>query len=292
MNILFVVNPIAGKKKAMGLIPKIKETMDKTDITYKITTTEKPMEATEITVKGLKEGFDTVVAVGGDGTINEVTNGIVKVGRGTLGVIPGGTGNDLSRTLGISPNVEEALASIIRGKTKSIDIGQANGKMFTNVASMGLDAEIARNTEGLKKFFKGKAAYIASLLKTIISYKTKKLSIVLDDKKIQRDILLIAVGNGRYYGGGMEICPMASIDDGFFHVCTISKINKIKLLFIFPSVFKGKHGKYKKYVEFHKAKSVKIILEEKAYVNVDGEVFEAREEITFDTSNTRIEILI
>lgn len=101
MSICFVVNPIAGRSRAKRLIPYIKQKMDETNVKYKIIETTRPKEAIEITKNVLKDGFDVVVAVGGDGTINEVMLGIVETGRGILGIIPGGTGNDLARTLNI-----------------------------------------------------------------------------------------------------------------------------------------------------------------------------------------------
>lgn len=291
MSVCFVVNPVAGKNRAKSLIPYIRDRMEKTNIKYKIIATTRPKEAIEITKNGLKDGFDIIVAVGGDGTINEVMIGIVEMGKGILGIIPGGTGNDLARTLNIPENAKDALDLIINRKVKSIDLGYADGKPFLNVASIGFDAEIVKNTEKIKKFVKSKFAYTVGLLVTLVSYKYKKIRIKLDDREISDEILLIAVGNGKYYGGGMVICPDAVEDDGLFGICFIKKIPKLKLLILFPSIFKGRHGKFRKYVQFYKSKEVKINIHNPTNLNIDGEVFDVDDEIKFTIKKGSVEVI-
>ncbi|WP_352418384.1 diacylglycerol kinase family protein [Proteiniborus sp.] len=290
LKILFIVNPIAGTDRAKKLIPLIEEKMDKTNIKYSIVTTTKPREATEITIKGLEDGFDSIVAVGGDGTINEVTMGIVQKGYGTLGIIPGGTGNDLARSLNIPLDPEEALYSLLSGTKRYIDFGRINGSLFLNVASMGLDAEIVKRTEKIKKIVKSSFAYTISLIITLIVYKSKKLIIELDKETIEIDAMLTAVANGKYYGGGMKICPMALLDDGYFHVVVVRKVSKLKLLTLFPSVFKGTHVNLTDFVKVFKSKKVKLRFNKELLLNIDGEVVTAKDEVTFITDERKIEL--
>lgn len=284
------MNPIAGTDRAKKLMPLIKKNMDKTNIDYSIVLTSKPQEATNLTIKGLEDGFDSIVAVGGDGTINEVAMGIVEKGHGTLGVIPGGTGNDLARSLGIHLDPEEALYSLLSGVKKSIDIGRINGRMFLNVASMGLDAEIVKRTEKVKKVFKGSIAYTISLIITLIVYKSKKLTIELDNETIEIDAMLAAIANGKYYGGGMKICPMAILDDGYFHVVVVKKLNKLKLLTLFPLVFKGTHVNLTDLVKVYKSKRVKLKFDKELLLNIDGDVITAKDEVSFVTDERIIEM--
>lgn len=291
-KILFIINPIAGKGKAEEVIPIINEVMEKSKKKYKIVKTKKPKDAINISISGIKEGFSTIVAIGGDGTINEVASGLVMLGKGTLGIIPAGTGNDLARTLNIPFNPREALNVILNNKISAIDIGFANEKFFINLASVGFDSEIVKNTEAIKKVIKGKFAYTIGLLKTLLTYKGKKLKIKIDNKELERDILLLAVGNGKYYGGGMKICPMASMDDGLFHVCIIKNISKLKLFFLFPLVFKGKHLKFKKYVEIHKTKNVEIISLDRAYLNVDGEIYDFKVNSKFSILKRGLNVIV
>jgi len=291
VRILFIVNPIAGTDKAKSLIPLINYKMNEAGLDYKIITTSKPKEAIQITRNGIKDGYDFLAAVGGDGTINEVAMGIMLEGHGILGIIPGGTGNDLARSLNIPIDPEAAIDLLIKGKERSIDIGTTKQKLFLNVGSVGFDSEIVKNTEAIKKYVKSKFAYTIGLLKTLLTYKFKKIKIELDNIVLEKSILLVAVGNGNYYGGGMKICPMAIIDDGYFHVCVINKINKLKLFSLFPLVFNGRHQTKEKYVEFYKSKHVKISFDEKMYLNLDGEIFYIEKELFFSIGDKKIDII-
>ncbi len=293
MSLLFIINPTAGKNKARKSIPIIKKIMNKTGKKYKIMITDKPKHATSIAYEALSDGYyNTVIAVGGDGTVNEVARGVLRAGCGTLGVIPAGTGNDLARTLNIPEQLENSIELIIENRTKKVDVGQVNKNLlFTNVASIGFDSEVLKSTEIIKRKFKGEITYTLGLLKTLFTYKSKQMEIKLDDIVIKDKILLAAVGNGKYYGGGMKICPHADIEDGVFDICIVKDISKLKLLFIFPAVFKGIHGKYKKYVSFYKSSSVNINTTDKALLNVDGDLFNVDNNTTFILNKKQLNII-
>ncbi|RKD31671.1 diacylglycerol/lipid kinase family protein [Thermohalobacter berrensis] len=291
MKVLFVINPIAGRHRSQSIIPIIKEKMKNKDIEYKIITTKAPKDAVSITKYGLKSGFNIITAVGGDGTINEVATGILSVGHGTLGIIQGGTGNDLAKTLNIPKEPHKAIDLILKGKTKVIDIGSVNGRPFLNVASIGVDSQIAQNIENIKKYFRGKTAYTLGFLKTIFSYKHKKLKVKVNNNIIDRKVLLIAIGNSKYYGGGMEICPDSIIDDGNFDICIVNEMPKYKVVTLFPSVFKGEHLKYKKYVEYFRVKSLEIEVLDKAYLNLDGETYPISEKLLFSIYNKKLNVI-
>lgn len=273
MKVLFVVNPVAGKGLAAKVVPQIKAAMDELkDVTYDMIFTEKPGHATDIARKAAKDGMDIVFAVGGDGTVNEVMNGLVNTGS-ALAVIPGGSGNDFIRSLGITGNTNSIIHETIQGEKKKIDIGYINGRYFINISSAGFDAEVVLATQKAKKFFlSGSTAYIAGLIKTIFTNKPRNVSITMGDTKIMEKVLLMAVANGKYYGGGMMAAPDAILDDGEFDICVIRKMPKIKLLMLFPQFMKGKHKKFKE-VTFYRAEKISIECEKPMAVNVDGEVF-------------------
>lgn len=291
MKILFVINPEAGKNKSQDIAFSIREKMKFSNIEFDIVKTTEPGEAIDISKKGLIDGYDTIVAVGGDGTVNEVAMGLILSGHGNLGIIPMGTGNDLVKSLDISMNPEEAIDVILRGKSKSINVGRANNKPFLNVASIGLDAEVVKNTLRVKKYIRGKFAYIIGLIMTLFSYKHKRILMELDELSIERNALLVAVGNGKYYGGGMKICPDANLEDDYFHICLIKKISKLKLLFIFPSIFNGKHLKYTNYVTIYKAKKISIQCQDEMYLNIDGEVTNAKDKVQFCMSDKNVNVI-
>lgn len=291
MNILFVINPVAGKNKSNDIISLIKDSMKKSNVNYAIKVTKAPKEATFICEEGLKRGYDTIVAVGGDGTINEVAQGILSTGYGKLGIIPMGTGNDLAKSLELPMNPQLAIDKILQSKIEKIDVGKVEEKFFLNVGSIGLDSEIVKTSEKVKKYFKGKISYVIALLLTLINYKSKKVTIELDNDKIEENILLVAIGNGRYYGGGMKICPTADLKDNEFEICVIRKISKFKLLLIFKSVFRGNHIKYKEYVKIYRSSKVGIKSKDNLYLNIDGEVFNTNSSVLFSMYDSKINII-
>lgn len=267
---LFIINPIAGSGKAKGYEAYIEEYMHNTNIDYKVIFTTRPKEATEMVINNPE--YLTCIAVGGDGTVGEIANGILKRGYGVLGIIPAGTGNDLSKSLLISEDIGEAFKKIIDRKIKEIDLGRVDDIYFFNIASLGFDAEVVRHTDKIKRVIKGKTAYILGVLTSLLVYKSRNMNIEVDGEKILRRATLVAIGNGAYYGGGMKILPMAKLDDGELDVCIVKDVSNLKILFLFPSIFKGQHIKYKKYVEFYRGKEIKAKVEGEMYLNIDGEI--------------------
>lgn len=291
MNILFIVNPIAGKNKSTDVSSLIRKKMKEVNVKYKIEVTKSHRHAVSITKAGLKEGYEVMVAVGGDGTINEVAEGILSTRSGVLGIIPMGTGNDLAKSLGLSMNPNDAIDTILNEKIQKIDIGRVDNKTFLNVGSIGFDTEVAKNSEKIKRIFKGRLSYMFGVLATLFTYKSKTISIELDNDSFEQEILLVAVGNGKYYGGGMKICPTAELKDNYFDICVIKKISKLKLLFIFPSVFKGEHLKFSKYVKMYKSSMVKIETNDNLYLNIDGEVYDFKGSNTFSMNEDKIDVI-
>lgn len=289
-RILFIINPVAGGGKAKDIIPLIKEIMDKHNREYDMILTKEPKEAIELGAKN-SELYEIIVAVGGDGTINEVAKGILKSGKGTLGIIPGGTGNDMIKSLGIPSDPIEALEILNIGFKKYIDIGKIDNYSFFNIASVGFDGEVMLNHDKIRKTIKGKSSYIIAIIYTLLSYKKKNININIDGEVLNEDIILLAVGNGKYYGGGLKILPMAKIDDGYFHICVISRLSTLKTLFLFPSIFKGNHLKYKKYVKIYKAKSIEIKSEQRLSINIDGEISPEKQMIQFNMADLKLNVV-
>ena len=288
---LFIINPTAGGGKAKIFETYIEKYMSNTNINFKVLYTTKPKEATEMVINHLN--YDTCIAVGGDGTVLEVANGILKRGFGVLGIIPAGTGNDFSKSLLITRDTEAAFNKIINRKIKKIDIGQVEGSYFLNIASLGFDAEVVRHTDKIKKAIKGKTAYILGVLTSLLVYKSNHMIITIDGQEIRRKATLVAIGNGSYYGGGMEIIPMAKVDDGQLDICIIKDINNLRILLLFPSIFKGKHIRYKKYVEFHRGTNIKVKIKGEIYLNIDGDISPVSDrDIDFNIGNEKIDVIV
>lgn len=291
-KIIFVVNPVAGGGRAKGLIPKIKEQMHSRTTDYEIVISQKPKDAIEIAKDALNKGYENLVAVGGDGTVNEVALSILESGRGILGIIPSGTGNDLARSLKIPFDPEQALNTIWAGQYKKIDVGMVNGRPFLNIASIGFDSAVVKNTEKIKKRVKSKLAYIIGILVTLIGFKDIKVKLQTDDQTIDENLLLVAVGNGKYYGGGLKVLPMAIVEDGYFHICIVKKMPKLQFLLLLPTIIKGNHVRLTKYVQIYKTKKAQIDIYDRAYLNMDGEIKDAGGRILFTIVAKKLPVFV
>lgn len=269
--IAFIVNPAAGNGRAYKMIPKIEKVMKERNIEYELFITKYPGDGTRLAEEASRSGFDIIAAVGGDGTVHEVINGINNPDV-VLGIIPLGTGNDFARYFHIPKNVDKALEILLNGKIKSIDSAVIN-KYITcnNIANIGIDADVAVEVAKFKKFLSGIFAYTLSLINVLIKYKPYSIIIDIDGKKIKRNIMLVAFGNCSFYGGGFKILPGANPDDGYIDVIIVNEINKLKLLLLLPMAIFGKHTTLK-CVETYRAERIHVSIEKKVAMCVDGEV--------------------
>jgi diacylglycerol kinase (ATP) len=271
MKLLFIVNPIAGKGYTVKAVPIIEDFCRNRGIEYSIQLTRGPGDATNI-AKDQSRGYSAVIAAGGDGTVLEVANGLTETDI-PLGILPLGSGNDFARAMNITvgfSRLEEAL-SIITGKAPSlVDLARFNGRVFLNVASVGFDAEIVRGLHQIKRFVKGKAAYLISVFIRLLTYKPKDINLSIDGKCISAKIFLTAVCNGISYGGGLLVNPNGSTTDGMLDVILIKPVPRYMVPFL---LFKFAKGKYLDlpFVTTFKCKEVKISSNESLAVNVDGE---------------------
>ncbi len=289
MKYVVIVNPCAGKGRARKVIPIICEVMKASGEAFEIWQTTRPGHAVELAKKAAQLGVEVVVAVGGDGTVFEVVNGIVHTGV-ILGIIPTGTGNDLARSLHISKDTTHAIQQILSGTPKKIDLGIANGKYFINVASIGIDAEIAAWTKQTKKFLSGSSAYIVSMIKNIITYKPIHMKFTIDGQCFEQETLLAAICNGKYYGGGVRIAPNAILDDGLFEICIIERLTKWKTLRLFPTVFFGKHIKFKE-VKIYKGHEITVEFTGDTKLNLDGDLFKVSSSVLFHVEHQTVKII-
>ncbi|MDN5331439.1 MAG: hypothetical protein PWP45_664 [Tepidanaerobacteraceae bacterium] len=267
MKAFFVVNPTAGKKRALKIWNHLKPLID---FHYEFALTEGPGNATEIARQALRAGYEKIVAVGGDGTVREVVQALSHR-KASLGVIPAGTGNDFVRSVGIPSDPKKALEVLKSGKVRCIDLLRAGDSFFINVAGAGLDAEVADAVNKSARFFNGTVTYVVQLIKVLAASTPRHVTIEIDGKTVKRRAWLVSVGNARYYGGGMMICPDALVDDGFLDVCIVNEISKVELLRFLPSVFSGKHKNHPAY-EVLRGKKVKIKFNPPAKVHVDGDI--------------------
>lgn len=272
-KILFIINPVAGNGKGKDQIQVIHQYMSVLALDYSLKISNKIGNVTEITAWGCENGFTDIVTVGGDGTFVEAVNGVDLETDVRLGLIPSGTGNDFARVLNMPKDVASCLDIIVEGRTKLVDVGLINQQRFINASCMGIDGEIILDTDRIKDKIKGTTAYVLSTLKALTNYKAKKVVINIDGQEMMREIILVAIGNGKYIGGGMKVTPDAEIDDGLFDICIVNKLSKAKLIMLFPSIFKGNHIAIKPTVEMYRGKEVHVeAIEDRLLINADGNI--------------------
>lgn len=291
MKHIFIVNPVAGKGKGMKYIEKVRPLLDE-KLDYIIVETKGKGHATELANLYAAREECIIYAVGGDGTINEVMNGIVGTSS-KLAIVPTGSGNDFIRGVYPKYKIERLLEGLIKGKASYVDIGRINEKYFLNVASVGLDAEIAKNVVYFKKlkFIGGSLAYLLSIAKTLLGYECNLIKIKLDGEEIWTDkSLLLAIANGKYYGGGIPIAPSAKVDDGQLNICLVKELGIVHILPIIPKLFLAKHEEAKD-VQVFKATSIEVEGDKALNINIDGEIIKERN-INIEIIPRGIEIII
>lgn len=257
MKYAFIINPASGKTDYDKIKQNIMKTLENEN--YEIYETKAPKEATEIASRFKNEENIIVYSVGGDGTLNEVVNGIAE-GKCKLGIIPTGSGNDFYRTL------KEAQTENVR-----LDLGKVNGRYFINIASVGMDAETCNNANKIKSKIKLHSSYYLALIHTFLTFKSKSLKLKIDKNVYAGDYIIAAICNGKYYGGGFKIAPVASFDDNQFDIYLVSKAGKLKLIKILLALLKSEHEKYNE-VRKYTGKNITITSENNLIINIDGEI--------------------
>ena len=282
---LVVVNPNAGNRKGKKDWEKISYFLNQQDLSYTERFTSRKGHAIHLTLEGIEAGFRKIIAVGGDGTLNEVVNGILTnsfcSSRDiTIGLIPVGTGNDWGRMFGIYPDYEKAIKVITEGKVMLHDAGivyfneggEKKHRYFINIAGLGFESLVVRRSNFQKdKGYNSKAIYLLNLLISLLSYKNCKTEIVIDGKKITKDVFSINVGNGRYCGGGMRQTPEALPDDGLLDVTVIREIGKIEIIRNLKMLYDGSILSHPK-VDGYRCKNITVNSESIMFAEADGEL--------------------
>jgi len=250
-----------------------------------IALTEAPTHATVIAVNALKDGYNRIIAVGGDGTFNEVVNGFFENDEAinpdaVLGLISAGTGADFIKTIGLPVDWTEAIKKIKNDRKKKIDLGlieyfmednSPKKRYFINVAGAGISGSVVKKVNSTSKILGGFASFLAGTISTVLEYQNKRTEIIFDDQlKIEKITNNVIIGNGKFIGGGMKVLPDALPDDGFFDVLIIGDISKFEFFENVPKIYKGTHLENPK-LDLRRAKTVQINSSEKILLDIDGE---------------------
>ncbi|NOW96323.1 diacylglycerol kinase family protein [Mucilaginibacter sp. SG564] len=263
---LFIINPISGGKKKDGVPDLIDQNIDKAVFDATIVFSDGVSHARIIALEAVGK-YDIIVAVGGDGTVNEIASAIV--GSDTaLGIVPYGSGNGLARFLGVPMSPNQAIQALVKGNAETIDSGTVNGQPFFNMAGMGFDAHISEVFSHGKK--RGFISYIKSSIEEISRYGEQQYHIEIDGKVYERNAFMLSIANSSQYGNNAHISPKASVQDGLLDVCLIRKFP----LWRFPEMgirMLTKTSESTSYVEIIRGKQINVTRQTEGPIHLDGE---------------------
>jgi YegS/Rv2252/BmrU family lipid kinase len=280
---VFIVNPIAGNGFAKSIVPKLAAMIKKHNIPGEIIFTKRSGHASELSEQYFKNGTDYIIAVGGDGTFNEVCRPLVNKSNVIVGIIPAGTGNDFIQILGFRNRFEDADWDIFfRRETIGLDAGLCNGKIFLNGMGLGFDAQVAAEnyTEPGKVKRGSKYKYIWHIVKTLLFFREKKMTVKSDSGKQVTDCFINTIAIGRRFAGGFFLTPKAIANDGLLDVCMIKKLSLTERFSILLKVPKGSHISDKR-VNYYQTPGINLEFPAMVPFHVDGELnFADRFEVT------------
>ena len=267
-KIFLVINKFAGHGKQRHR--KIEEVISwlKTNIgTVEFAYTNHPGHATELAAKAASDNFNMVVAVGGDGTVNEVAQGLIGTST-PMGIIPLGSGNGLARDLGISMDTLQSALTLIEGEVQQIDVCRINHQRFLCTAGIGLDAQVADKMS--KATTRGFLRYIKLTIQESFTFKPFKIKMTVDGVLIEKAVFLVTFANARQFGNNAYIAPHASISDGLIDVVVVNPFNKMLLPFFGIGLFTKLLPKLR-FVEYYKAKKIELEFADTSIYHFDGE---------------------
>jgi diacylglycerol kinase (ATP) len=292
-RIKLILNPISNHDRATQVAASLYRLTEGLDALW--CTTTSPRHAVELAREAGDQGFDLVVAAGGDGTVHEVINGLMQIPaetRPALGILPLGSGNDFAHILGVPDGPAEALHSCLEGQAHIIDIGSVqdeNGRLeyFNNTIGIGFDAVVTIRSRKITAIH-GFMMYLVATLQTILrNFNPMDLDVETETESWSQSTTMLTLGNGPREGGGFIVTPEACLDDGLLNYVSIRKISRLTMLRIVPQVMKGTHGKFPQ-VRFGVCCRMRITSRQPLYVHCDGEIFAGFEH---DLRRLQIEIL-
>ena len=266
-----IFNPVAGKKKATKNLRVVERLLNERGISYELHQSCDVHDAECIARKLTEAGETELIVLGGDGTLNEVLNGLSDPSVCTIGLIPSGTGNDFAERRGIPLDAEKAMLRILDGKAEEVDYIDVSGTRCMNVAGLGIDVDVLERCQRGK--LKGKIKYLISLIKSLFAFKGCRVKIVCEGKEETHDVLICAACNGSQFGGGIKICPCAKENDGQMDVVVVDCIGGVwKIVLAFIQLMKGKVIEYP-LTTYFRCESVEFLPEKDCPIQLDGEVY-------------------
>jgi len=276
-HITFIINPVSGTTKKKNIPKLIQDIFGKSDIEVAVRETEYAGHATEIAAELSEQGNTEIIAVGGDGTINEVVNGIKDSGA-TFGIIPSGSGNGLARHLGISMRAKKAMELIKLGNSQNIDLMKINGEYSANVSGVGFDALVAHKFQNSKT--RGLLSYAQISMNEFFKFQPQTYQITIDGKEYEHEAFLISFANSSQFGNNAFIAPKASLTDGLIDVCILKPFPVIATAIVFERVM-AKTINNSKFMDIIQGKKIVIKNTAKIY-HLDGDPRESENDLEIE----------
>ena len=292
-RIKVILNPAAGRGYGAQAEPRVRECLEAQGINFDLVRTSGPWHAAQLAQHAAEDGFATVIGAGGDGTANEVINGLMAASQNgatpRMGIIPAGSGSDFASGIGLPLDLQEACHRIARQDVKTIDLGRVTvpgqePRYFGNVVGIGFDGAVLIQTLSMKRL-RGLPLYLLAVLKTIlVDFQAPRMTIEYDGRRMELPATLVSVANGPREGGGFIVAPNARPDDGLFDLCIARKVSRLTMLRLLPHFLRGTHTDLDP-VTMAQATVVTISSPDGLVAHVDGEV------LCTDATEIRCEIL-
>ena len=267
MPLTLLVNPSSAGGKSLKLLPRVEAALDARRVEFRVERTRSLEHGVDLALRAVELG-EVPVVISGDGLIGAVGGAMAGV-ETPLGLIPGGRGNDLARALGIPDDPEAAVEVVLDGHSRRIDVGEANGKRFLGIVSVGFDSECNRLANEVT-IVRSNLVYVYSLFRTLLTWKPARFTIRSESERIRTSGYSISVANNSTFGGGMRIAPEAELDDGLLDVITVGEVGKLRFVANLRKVFNGTHIDDEQ-VSMFRASRVEITASRPFPVYADGE---------------------
>jgi diacylglycerol kinase (ATP) len=280
-NTTVILNPIAGRGAGARLSSRIDTCLHDLGLAFDLVTTQAPGHATHLAQEAVLQGRDLVVAVGGDGTANEILNGLVRTNSdangAALAILPIGTGNDFAFGAGVPLELEKACEAVVQAQSRCIDIGHVvadneHALYFGNGVGIGFDAVVNMESRKLKRL-RGFLVYLVAVFRTLaFYYNAPETRVRVDDRELVQPSLMISVMNGYRFGGGFHVTPGSQMDDGLFDLCVTPKISRPEMVAFVPRFMRGTHTKDPRITMMQGFKVV-VTSDSPWIAHVDGEIY-------------------
>lgn len=287
-KILIIINPVSGTTRKKEVAIKANECLDPNQFDVKFATTEYAGHGYELALEAVKNNTDYVVAVGGDGTVNEIGKALLHSNT-AMGIIPLGSGNGLARDLNISTNINKALAIISKEHTITIDYGVANDKVFFCACGVGFDAMVAYKVKGLSK--RGFKMYMEKMTTTFFEYVPEKYEVITDEQTFSGDYFLITCANAGQYGYNAYIAPHANIQDGLLSISILKPLHLIDTPILGLQMFQKTLEDNKNLIAFN-TKEITIKRSNNGPMHLDGDGFITDKDINVKICPKGLKILV